>query len=56
MGRLVNSQMKWAGHVARMDEDRLHVHREKGQRRRGRSRWLDCTKRAEVEDKDYSVP
>ena len=34
MGRLVKSQMKWAGHVEQMKEDRLpYVHQERGRER-----------------------
>ena len=51
MGRLVKSQLKWAGHVERMKEDRLprmaYVHQERGKRkrRRPRMRWHDSIER-----------
>ena len=44
-------RLKWAGHVERMEEDRLtkiaDAYREEGRRRRGRPRlrWEDCVKR-----------
>ena len=40
--------MKWAGHVERMDEDRLQrrqARREKGRRGRPCMRWLHCIRR-----------
>ena len=65
MGRLVKSQLKWAGHVERMKEDRLprmaYVHQERGKRKRGRPRmrWRDCIERdmrkAELEDVDWRM-
>ena len=51
MERLVKSEMKWAGHVERMKEDRLprmaYVHQESGKRKSGRPRmrWRDCIER-----------
>ena len=48
--RLVRSRLQWAGHVARMADDRLPKRaaelREQGRRRRGRPRlrWEDCDK------------
>ena len=51
MGRWVKSQLKWAGHVERMKEDRLprmaYVHQERGKIKRGRPRmrWRDCIER-----------
>ena len=47
MRRLVKSRIKWAGHVERMNEDRLpmmaYVHQKRGKRKRGRPcmRWRD---------------
>ncbi len=65
MGRLVKSRMKWAGHVERMNEDRLprmaYVHQERGKRNRGRRRmrWRDCIERdmrkAELQDVDWRM-
>ena len=67
MGRLVKSQLKWAGHVERMKEDRLprmaYVHQERGKRKRKRGRprmrWRDCIERdmrkAELEDVDWRM-
>ena len=65
MGRLVKSRMKWAGHVERMNEDRLprmaYVHQERGKRNRGRTRmrWRDCIERdmrkAELQDVDWRM-
>ena len=48
--KVVGSRMRWAGHVQRMDEDRLSKRAwkaEEGDRRRGRPklRWNDCVKR-----------
>ena len=49
--KLVKSQLKWAGHVERMEGERLMKRadalRVEGRRRRGRQRlrWEDCVKR-----------
>ena len=49
--KVVGSKMRWAGHVQRMDEERLSKRalkaEEGGRRRRGRPklRWKDCVKR-----------
>ena len=49
--KLVRSQLKWAGHVGRMEGERLTKEadelRVEGKRRRGRPRlrWEDCVKR-----------
>lgn len=49
--RLVEKRLKWAGHVARMNEDRLAKRAERmdGTRPRGRGRprvrWSDCIRR-----------
>ena len=47
----MRSRLLWAGHVERMEDDRLQKRaaelREQGRRRRGRPmlRWEDCVKR-----------
>ena len=49
--KVAGSRMRWAGHVQRMDEERLSKRalkaEEGGRRRRGRPtlRWKDCVKR-----------
>ena len=50
-GRIVRSQMMWAGHLVRMEVGRLpkraEVVKQRGRRKKGRSqlRWEDCVKR-----------
>ena len=48
-GRLVRSQMMWAGHLMRMEAGRLpkrvEAVKEGGHRKRGRPQWEDCIKR-----------
>ena len=65
MGRLMKSRLKLAGHVERMNEDRLpsmaYVHQERGKRKRGRPRmrWRDCIegdmRKAELDDVDWRM-
>ena len=49
--RIVKSRMKWAGHMVRMNDDKLpkrvETKRQEGSRKRGRPqlRWEDCVKR-----------
>ena len=51
VGKIVKSRMKWAGHMVRMNDDKLpkraDTKRQEGSRKRGRPqlRWEDCVKR-----------
>ena len=51
VGKIVKSRMKWAGHMVRMNDDKLpkraETKRQEGSRKRGRPqlRWEDCVKR-----------
>ena len=51
VGKIVKSRMKWAGHMVRMNDDKLpkraETNRQEGSRKRGRPqlRWEDCVKR-----------
>ena len=51
VGKIVKSRMKWAGHMVRMNDDKLPKRAEtktqEGSRKRGRPqlRWEDCVKR-----------
>ena len=51
VGKIVKSQMKWAGHIVRMKDDKLpkrsETKKQEGFRKRGRPqlRWEDCVKR-----------
>ena len=51
VGRIVKSQMKWAGHMVRMKDDKIpkisETKKQEGCRKRGRPqpRWKDCVKR-----------
>ena len=51
VGKIVKSRMKWAGHMVRMNDDKLpkraEPKRQEGSRKRGRPqlRWEDCVKR-----------
>ena len=61
VGKIVQSRMKWAGHIVRMIDGRLpkksEAKKQEGCRKRGRPqlRWDDCVKRdlrkAEEEEK-----
>ena len=61
VGKIVKSQMKWAGHMVRVKDDKLpkrsETKKQEGFRKRGRPqlRWEDCVKRdlrkAEEEEK-----
>ena len=51
VGKIVKSRIKWAGHMVRMNDDKLpkraETKRQEGSRKRGRPqlRWEDCVKR-----------
>ena len=51
VGKIVKSQMNWAGHMVRMKDAKLPIRSEtkkqEGSRKRGRPplRWEDCVKR-----------
>ena len=51
VGKIVKSRMKWAGHMVRMNDDKLpkraETKRQEGSRKQGRPqlRWEDCVKR-----------
>ena len=51
VGKIVKSRMKWAGHMVRMNDDKLpkraETKRQEGSIKRGRPqlRWEDCIKR-----------
>ena len=50
VGKIVQSRMKWAGHMVRMKDDKLpkrsETKKQEGCRKRGRQlRWEDCVKR-----------
>ena len=51
VGKIVKSRMKWAGHMVRMNDDKLpkraETKRQEGSRKRGgpQLRWEDCVKR-----------
>ena len=51
VGKIVQSRMKWAGHLVRMKDERLQkrsqTNKQEGCRKRGRPqlKWEDCVKR-----------
>ena len=51
VGRIVKSRLKWAGHMVRMNDDKLpktaETKKQEGSRKRERPqlRWEDCVKR-----------
>ena len=51
VGKIVKSQIKWAGHLVRMKDDKLpkrpETKKQEGSRKRGRPQlsWEDCVKR-----------